>query len=316
MQRVITLAAFSADECHGHPLCQSTPPGSPGSDVPPLRAIDKHQGEGGQAANPDYAHLQDYTDLPMPDWNTPLKCCTAQGAVLIERESQKLKQKEPKMEVSKLRVLVDTVQRDATTANSLLQGLANVEYYPLLFHAVHPNTGAGVCRGPDTQLVTAQRQQRPDATPVPMGVGPGPAHSMNQTRYGEVLDLFENLFGIGATGPLKNLTNPPVIDNKTGELMGAAIVLKRLATNLVFCLRIRHSPPDSCTGKPEADNRACFLDRLAAQGHRSACFSHPAESLRCSLYHYSVAGYSPVLFDGSPKRIYRPVSRPSLSNSY
>jgi len=191
-------------------------------------------------ANPEYTHLQNYTDLPMPDWNTPLKWCTAQGAVLIEREGQKLKKQEPKMEVSKLRVLVDSVQRDATTANSLLQGLAgkgevytaSVEYYPLLFNAVAPNTGAGVCHGPDTELVTVQRQQRLDTTPMPMGIGP--AHSMNQTRYSEVLDIFESLFGIGAAGPLRNLTNPPIIERKTGELMGAAIVLKFLATNLLF----------------------------------------------------------------------------------
>lgn len=193
-----------------------------------------------KGASRDHDDLAHYTDLPLPDWNTPMKWCTDQGSALIKSEGKKLRQREPKMDLSKLKVVVDTDQRDAITANSLLQGLAGqgeifaarVEYFPVLFNAFKPGAGASVCKAPSQQLMTAQKQQRLDTTPMPMGVGL--AHDMNQTRYNEVLELFETLFGVGAAGSLKQMANPPVIDNQTGQLKGAPVVLKLLATNLIF----------------------------------------------------------------------------------
>ena len=190
--------------------------------------------------SPEHDDLSHYTDLPLPAWNTPMMWCTDQGSALIKSEGKKLRQREPKMDLSKLKVIVDTDQRDATSANSLLQGLADqgeifaarVEYFPVLFNAFKPGAGATVCKTPSKQLLTAQKQQRLDTTPMPMGVGP--AHDMNQTKYNEVLELFEKLFGVGAAGSLKQMTNPPIIDNQTGLLKGAPVVLKLLATNLMF----------------------------------------------------------------------------------
>ncbi|CAE7732657.1 ANKRD17 [Symbiodinium sp. CCMP2456] len=187
-----------------------------------------------------YDDLAHYTDLPLPDWNAPMKWCTDQGAALIKNEGKKLRQREPKMDLSKLKVIVDTDQRVATSANSLLQGLAGqgeifaprVDYFPVLFNAFKPLAGASVCKTPSKQLEIAQKQQRLDTTPMPMGVGF--AHDMNQTRYNEVLELFEKLFGVGAAGSLKQMTNPPIIDNQSGLLKGAPVVLKLLATNLMF----------------------------------------------------------------------------------
>ncbi|CAE7838113.1 ANKRD17 [Symbiodinium sp. CCMP2592] len=193
-----------------------------------------------KGVSPEHDDLSHYTDLPLPAWNTPMKWCTDQGSALMKSEGKKLRQRELKMDLSKLKVIVDTDQRDATSANSLLQGLADqgeifaarVEYFPVLFNAFKPGAGATVCKTPSKELMTAQKQQRLHTTPMPMGVGP--AHDMNQTKYNDVLELFEKLFGVGAAGSLKQMSNPPIIDNETGLLKGAPVVLKLLATNLMF----------------------------------------------------------------------------------
>ncbi|CAE7224007.1 ANKRD17 [Symbiodinium natans] len=193
-----------------------------------------------KAANPDYVDGSSYTDLPLPDWNTPAKWCTGQGAKLIESEGKQLREENHKMDMSLLKVFVDTDQRDATTANSLLTGLADkdgiyvskVEYFPLLFNANEPNYGKGVCDAADGQLVSAQKQRRLDTTPMPMGIGL--AGDMNQTRYTEVLELMESFIGIGAAGPLTDLASPPYLNKTNGQLTGAPGVMKLFAQNLLY----------------------------------------------------------------------------------
>ncbi|CAE7209329.1 unnamed protein product [Symbiodinium natans] len=197
-------------------------------------------------AKPGYAHASDYTTLPLPVWNTPAMWCTGRGAKLIESEARQLRSSDATLDPSTLRMLVDVDQRDATTADSLLQGFADnsraftaqAEYSPLLFDAYSPGKGPGVCHAPDMELDIAQKAQLLKETPMPMGVGL--VGEMNRTRYMEVLRLMESFIGIGAAGPLTDLTSPAVgrTTSKAGKvkgmITGAPIVLKRFAQNMLY----------------------------------------------------------------------------------
>lgn len=202
-----------------------------------------------KGAKPGYTHASNYTARPLPAWNTPEMWCTGAGADLIESEGQQLaKLQNATIDASALRVLVDVDQRDASTANSLMQGLADssqvftakAEYFPLLFDAYAPHKGRGVCPFPDAEMDRAQKIQLLKETPMPMGVGF--AHDLNHTRYIEVLQLLESLVGVGAAGPLTGLAGIPAIGtirssdggNPKAAITGAPIVLKLFAQNLLY----------------------------------------------------------------------------------
>mmetsp|Transcript_50774 Transcript_50774/g.94936 ORF Transcript_50774/g.94936 Transcript_50774/m.94936 type:complete len:415 (-) Transcript_50774:212-1456(-) len=192
-----------------------------------------------KAAKSDFGHAENFTNLSLPNWETPEQWCTGQGAAIMEQTSKHLEAiLGADLSSSELKVISDTDQRDANTANSLLRGLADkrktfrsvVDYIPLIFNAYAPDFGEPLCPGPSEEEETLQSQKLLQSVPMPMGVGR--RLEMNQSRYMEVLEILQQLIGIGSAGKLTDLPLPEV--DAAGKLVGAPAVLKTFSQSMLY----------------------------------------------------------------------------------
>lgn len=183
---------------------------------------------------------KNFTNLPLPNWETPTKWCTLRGAEIMEHIGNRLASSKLSSATSQtIRVISDTKNRDATSANYLMQGIHQknltfdtmVEFLPLVFNSYDPHTGAGVCHPPDEALHVGQSAARLSSIAMPMGVGPRP--TMNLTRFQELLQELQGLIGQGVAGPLKDLPLPEITPEK-GIMMGAVNVIKLFAQNMIY----------------------------------------------------------------------------------
>lgn len=185
-----------------------------------------------------FGFAENFTNRSLPNWQTPERWCTAQGAEMMEHTGKWLAQTRfPSITSKTLQMISDVMNRDATSANHLLQGLAKknetydftVQFLPHLFHSF--GHGRTLCT-PNSSLVKKESAELLLSTTMPMGVGRLHEH-MNTTRYREALRTLETFVGRGKAGPLEDLPVPSVSADGSVKLGGAS-VMRFFAQNLMY----------------------------------------------------------------------------------
>eukprot|EP00435_Cladocopium_sp_Y103_P063745 s1586_g25.t1 len=175
-----------------------------------------------------FSSAENFTNRSLPNWQTPERWCTAQGAEMMEHTGKWLAATRfPSITSKTLQMISDLMNRDATSANHLLQGLARknetydftVQFLPHLFHSF--GYGRTLC-APNSTLVKKESAELLLSATMPMGVGR--LEHMNTTRYREALRTLETFVGHGEAGPLEDLPVPSVSADGSVKLGGASVM--------------------------------------------------------------------------------------------
>jgi len=187
-----------------------------------------------------FAAAQNFTNQSLPDFETPVKWCTTQGANIMEFTGKWLAATRlPSVSSKTLQMISDIKNRDATSANYLLRGLANandaydfnVRYLPLLFNSFDPVGGKGLCRSPNLTLAMQQSAALLMEKSMPMGVGK--LKDMNISRYKMALEGLESLVGHGVAGPQEAMPVPHLSLRGT-VMMGGASVMRFFGQAMMY----------------------------------------------------------------------------------
>jgi len=172
-------------------------------------------------AKEEFPLLSDYTSHPLPNWGVPEDWCTQGGLKVSASAGADLKNNFG-VHPSRMSMTADLSMRDGDTAVAFLTGMGAacaVEYDPILYSTFDPEAGEPVCPEPDVSVVAADIKARFAEVPLPW-------------ELEVAISEFEDVFGVGPAGSVRELGNISVAEN--GNILGPVNVLKELSQNLLY----------------------------------------------------------------------------------
>jgi hypothetical protein len=173
-------------------------------------------------AKPEFPLLEQYTSQALPAWGVPEVWCTeggveaatAAGADLVANFG---------VDPGNMVISADISKRDGTTAVAMLSGMgasSPINFDAVLYSTNDPEVGNTACAEPDDARKIADRQARFAEVPLPWDLE-------------EAIAEFEDVFGVGVAGSLRELGNVS-INSETGKMSGPPVVMKELSQNLLY----------------------------------------------------------------------------------
>jgi len=178
-------------------------------------------------AKPEYTLLNHYTSHPLPEWGVPNNWCTEGGMKLAELAGNAFVLKFD-VDPTKVSMTADPQIRDVNTAVAVLNGMkfagnvslaGSVEFNANLYSTTDPHAGDPVCPVPDELVEAASIRARFAEVPLPWDLE-------------EAIQEFEEVFGVGVAGSLRDLGNVTVTEG--GRVVGPVVVMKELSQNLLY----------------------------------------------------------------------------------